>query len=163
MTFDNVTRAVAAFERTLVSDRSPLRPLSRGRPLGADASERRGLTLFRSLKTRCFECHGFPTLANPDFKVIGVPDVPGQEADLGRAEVAGGKPYEHAFKVPTLRNVALTAPYMHNGRFKTLAEVILFYQKGGGRGQGLDLANLDDKIRRLPPDHRRAAGPRSRS
>jgi cytochrome c peroxidase len=68
--------------------------------------------------------------------VIGVPDVPGQETDLGRAEAAGGKPYEHAFKVPTLRNVALTAPYMHNGRFKTLEEVVLFYQKGGGRGQG---------------------------
>ncbi len=150
VTFDNVTRAVAAFERTLVSDRSRFDRYREGDPSALNPAERRGLTLFRSLKTRCFECHGFPTLANPDFKVIGVPDVPGQEADLGRAEIAGGKPYEHAFKVPSLRNVALTAPYMHNGRFKTLAEVILFYQKGGGRGQGLDLENLDDKIRPFP-------------
>src|SRR5207249_10060248 len=111
------------------------------------AAERRGLTLFRSLKTRCFECHGFPTFANPDFKVIGVPDLPGQEKDLGRAEAGAGAAYERAFKVPTLRNVALTAPYMHNGRFKTLAEVLSFYSKGGGRGEGLELKNLDDKIR----------------
>ena len=150
VTFDNVTRAVAAFERTLISDRSRFDRYREGDPGALSPAERRGLTLFRSLKTRCFECHGFPTLANPDFKVIGVPDVPGQEPDLGRAEAAGGKPYEHAFKVPTLRNVALTAPYMHNGRFKTLAEVILFYQKGGGRGQGLNLPNLDDKIRAYP-------------
>jgi len=148
--FDNVTGAIAAFERTLVSDRSRFDRYRAGDAAALHPAERRGLTLFRSLKTRCFECHGFPTLANPDFKVIGVPDVPGQETDLGRAEAAGGKPYEHAFKVPTLRNVALTAPYMHNGRFQTLAEVILFYQKGGGRGQGLDLENQDDKIRAFP-------------
>src|SRR5262249_30868913 len=49
--------------------------------------------------------------------------------------------------VPTLRNVALTAPYMHNGRFKTLEEVLSFYAKGGGKGEGLDLPNLDDKVR----------------
>ena len=112
-----------------------------------EPAERRGLTLFRSLKTRCFECHGFPTLANPDFKVIGVPDLPGQKQDLGRAEAGGGPAYERAFKVPTLRNVALTAPYMHNGKFKTLEEVLAFYAKGGGKGEGLELANLDDKIR----------------
>jgi len=150
VTFENVTRAVAAFERTLVSDRSRFDRYRGGDPGALTPAERRGLTLFRSLETRCFECHGFPTLANPDFKVIGVPDVPGQETDLGRAEAGGGKPYEHAFKVPTLRNVALTAPYMHNGRFRTLEEVVLFYQKGGGRGQGLDLPNLDDKIRAFP-------------
>src|SRR5262249_8262311 len=54
---------------------------------------------------------------------------------------------KNAFKVPTLRNVALTAPYMHNGRFQTLEEVIDFYSNGGGKGEGLKLPNLDDKIR----------------
>src|SRR5712692_3472683 len=147
VTFDNATRAIAAFERTLVSDASPFDRYRMGDPTALTAAERRGLTLFRSLKTRCFECHGFPTLANPDFKVIGVPDLPGQERDLGRAETGAGPAYERAFKVPTLRNVALTAPYMHNGRFKTLEEVLSFYSKGGGRGEGLDLRNLDDKIR----------------
>jgi len=147
VTFANVTGAVAAFERTLVSDASPFDRYRLGDATALGPAERRGLVLFRSLKTRCFECHGFPTLANPDFKVIGVPDLPGQKEDRGRAEAGGGPAYERAFKVPTLRNVALTAPYMHNGRFKTLAEVLAFYAKGGGKGEGLDLANLDDKIR----------------
>src|SRR6185503_10114392 len=147
ITFANVTGAVAAFERTLVSDASPFDRYRLGDATALGPAERRGLVLFRSLKTRCFECHGFPTLANPDFKVIGVPDLPGQKEDRGRAEAGGGPAYERAFKVPTLRNVALTAPYMHNGRFKTLAEVLSFYAKGGGKGEGLALANLDDKIR----------------
>ena len=149
MTFDNVTRAIAAFERTLTSTRSRFDRYREGDVSALTAPERRGLALFRSLKTRCFECHGFPTLANPDFKVIGVPDLPGQKPDLGRAGGGGGPAYARAFKVPTLRNVALTAPYMHNGRFKTLQEVVLFYQKGGGAGEGLELKNLDDKIRRF--------------
>lgn len=147
VTFENVTRAVAAFERTLVSDASPFDRYRTGDAAALDPAERRGLTLFRSLKTRCFECHGFPTFANPDFKVIGVPDLPGQEEDRGRAETGAGPAYERAFKVPTLRNVALTAPYMHNGRYRTLEEVLAFYAKGGGRGEGLELKNLDDKIR----------------
>jgi len=147
ITFDNAARAIAAFERTLVSEASRFDRYRMGDPTALTPAERRGLTLFRSLKTRCFECHGFPTLANPDFKVIGVPDLPGQEKDLGRAETGAGPAYERAFKVPTLRNVALTAPYMHNGRFQTLEEVLSFYSKGGGRGEGLDLKNLDDKIR----------------
>jgi cytochrome c peroxidase len=150
LTFDNTTRAIAAFERTLVSDASPFDRYRMGDPTALTPAERRGLTLFRSLKTRCFECHGFPTLANPDFKVIGVPDLPGQERDLGRAETGAGPAYERAFKVPTLRNVALTAPYMHNGRYKTLEEVLAFYAKGGGRGEGLAIKNLDDKIRVFP-------------
>ncbi len=149
VTMDNVTFAIASFERTLVSDNSPFDRYAAGDSTALTAEQRRGLTLFRSLKTRCFECHGFPTFANPDFKVIGVPDFPGQPKDFGRSEIEGGEPYKNAFKVPTLRNVALTAPYMHNGRFQTLEEVIDFYATGGGKGQGLDLPNLDDKIRRF--------------
>jgi parallel beta-helix repeat protein len=81
--------------------------------------------------------------------VVGVPDLPGQKPDRGREEAGGGPAYARAFKVPTLRNVALTAPYMHNGKYTTLQEVVLFYQKGGGAGEGLELENLDDKIRRF--------------
>jgi parallel beta-helix repeat protein len=149
VTFENVTRAIAAFERTLVSTRSRFDRYRDGDVAALSASERRGLALFRSLKTRCFECHGFPTFANPDFKVVGVPDLPGQKADFGREEAGAGPAYARAFKVPTLRNAALTAPYMHNGKYKTLQEVLLFYQKGGGTGEGLELKNLDDKIRRF--------------
>ncbi|MCI0389253.1 MAG: right-handed parallel beta-helix repeat-containing protein [Acidobacteria bacterium] len=149
VTFENVTGAIAAFERTIISNDSPFDRYAAGDPDALTPEQRHGLTLFRSLKTRCFECHGFPTFANPDFKVIGVPQIPGQEEDLGRAVIEGGEPYKYAFKVPTLRNVALTAPYMHNGRFQTLEEVITFYSIGGGPSFGMNLPNLDDKIRRF--------------
>jgi parallel beta-helix repeat protein len=157
VTFDNVTNAIASFERTVVTNNSPFDRYAAGDTSALTAEQRRGLTLFRSLKTRCFECHGFPTFANPDFKVIGVPPMPDQQPDLGRAEIEGGDPYKNAFKVPTLRNIALTAPYMHNGRFQTLEEVITFYSVGGGQGFRMDLPNLDDKIRRfvLTPQERK--------
>ena len=148
VTFERVTFALAAFERTLVSQNSRYDLYARGDRHALSEAERRGLNVFRSLATRCFECHNLPTFANPDFKVIGVPDPEDLASpDLGRSEIAGGNAYDRAFKVPTLRNVALTAPYMHNGAFETLSEVIDFYALGGGRGEGLDLPNLDDKIR----------------
>src|SRR5207245_1463929 len=108
-------------------------------------SERRGLQLFRSLKTRCFECHALPNFSDGSFRVIGVPDPDGQPHDPGRAKLPGQGP-EGAFKVHTLRNVALGAPYMHNGRFATLEEVIAFYSKGGGRQFSNDSLTIDDKI-----------------
>lgn len=146
ITFNRITYAIAAFERTVISQDSKFDRYARGDYTVLSAAERRGLNLFRSLKTRCFECHNLPTFANPDFKVIGVPEIEGEARDKGRAEVVGAG-YEGAFKVPTLRNVALTAPYMHNGVFETLHEVIDFYAQGGGTGLGEDIPNIDDKIR----------------
>ena len=148
LTFENVTFAIAAFERTIIANNSRFDKYAQGDHLALSRSERRGLNLFRSLKTRCFECHNFPTFNNPDFKVVGVPDINDQEPDLGRAEIVG-KGYERAFKVPTLRNIALTAPYMHNGAFQTLDEVIDFYAGGGGAAHGFKPATLDDKIRKF--------------
>ncbi|MEZ4702849.1 MAG: parallel beta-helix domain-containing protein [Rhodothermales bacterium] len=145
ISFERVTYAIAAFERTLTSRNARYDRYAAGDRSALSPSERRGLDLFRSLKTRCFECHNLPTFANPDFKIIGVPDGD-LEPDLGRAEVEG-QGYERAFKVPTLRNVALTAPYMHNGVFETLGEVLDFYGGGGGRGLGDTIPNQDDKIR----------------
>lgn len=148
VTFERVTYAIAAFERTLLSLSSRFDLYARGQRQALSEAERRGLNVFRSLKTRCFECHNLPTFNNPDFKVVGVPDPQDLDApDLGRAEIEGGEAYERAFKVPTLRNVAVTAPYMHNGAFSTLSEVIDFYAGGGGAGLGMELANIDDKIR----------------
>tara|TARA_B100000929_G_scaffold112989_1_gene89475 strand:+ start:251 stop:2548 length:2298 start_codon:yes stop_codon:yes gene_type:complete len=148
VTFENVTFAIAAFERTITANNTRFDQYSRGNYLALSKSERKGLNLFRSLKTRCFECHNFPTFNNPDFKAIGVPHIDNKEPDLGRAEIVG-KGYENAFKVPTLRNIALTAPYMHNGIFKTLDEVIDFYAGGGGRAHGFKGSQLDDKIRKF--------------
>jgi cytochrome c peroxidase len=147
VSLDTATEAVAAFERTLLANNSPFDRFVAGDVNALTPQQRRGFNIFRSGKTRCFECHGLPTFNNPAFKVVGVPDLEGQKPDMGRAEIAGGDGYNRAFKVPTLRNVALTAPYMHNGRFKTLEEVLEFYSKGGGPGMGLATPNLDDKIR----------------
>ena len=158
VSLDNTTKAIAAFERTLVSHNSPFDRYAAGDSEALNDAQKRGLALFRSLKTRCFECHGFPTFANPDFKVIGVPDLPPKidnlppppaAPDLGRGDITKAPNHARAFKVPTLRNIALTAPYMHNGRFQTLEEVISFYSSGGGAGNGLKLPNQDDKIRRF--------------
>ena len=152
VTFENVTFAIAAFERTITANNTRFDQYSRGNHLALSKSERRGLNLFRSLKTRCFECHNFPTFNNPDFKAIGVPNIKNNEPDLGRAEIIG-KGYENAFKVPTLRNIALTAPYMHNGIFNTLDEVVDFYAGGGGRSHGFKNSQLDDKIRKFDLSH----------
>ncbi len=158
VSFDNTVKAIAAFERTIISNNSPFDHFAAGDTEALNQQQKRGLALFRSLKTRCFECHGFPTFANPDFKVIGVPDLPPKidnvapspaTPDLGRGDVTKAPNHARAFKVPTLRNIALTAPYMHNGRFQTLEEVISFYSSGGGAGNGLKLPNQDDKIRRF--------------
>ncbi|MGH9826850.1 MAG: cytochrome-c peroxidase, partial [Blastocatellia bacterium] len=147
VTMQNAEEAVAAFERTLISNDSPFDRFAKGDLDALSAQQRRGFNLFRSGKTRCFECHGMPAFANPDFKIVGVPDVDANKPDYGRSEIAGGDGYKRAFKVPTLRNVALTAPYMHNGRFKTLEDVVDFYSHGGGPGMGLKDVRVDDKIR----------------
>ncbi len=134
VTFDNVRRVLAAFQRTLISDNSAFDRFAAGDVNALTPAQKRGLNLFRSAATRCFECHTPPLFTNNTFRVIGVPEEPGVE-DPGRAGVAPDAPVG-AFRVPTLRNVALTAPYMHNGAFATLEEVIDFYAQGGGRAFG---------------------------
>jgi len=136
VTIENLQAAIASFERTLISNNSPFDKYAAGQFDALTAQQRRGLDLFRSAATRCFECHAAPTYGNNNFFVTGVPDLDGQPHDEGRAAVsADGN--DGAFKAPTLRNVALSAPYMHNGAFATLEEVIDFYAQGGGMDQGV--------------------------
>jgi len=151
ITFGNIAKAIAAFERTLVSFNSRFDRYAAGDGNALTPQEKRGLKLFLSPKTRCNECHGLPTFANRDFKVIGVPNPPEGPPDVHKtgAEPGRGGGPNGAFKIPTLRNIALTAPYMHNGIFKTLEEVLDFYSNGGGRGRGLDVPLQDDKIRKF--------------
>ena len=146
VSIDNVLKAVAAFERTLTANNSPFDRFVRGELGALTPAQRRGFNLFRSGRTRCFECHGLPTFANRDFKIIGVPEVDASQPDYGRFEVTKGEGNKYAFKVPTLRNVVLNAPYMHNGKFKTLEEVLDFYAAGGGPGVGFKEPKVDDKI-----------------
>src|SRR5687767_621326 len=136
VTMENAQSAIASFERTLITNNSPFDKYAAGQFDALTAQQRRGLNLFRSAATRCFECHAAPTFGADDFFVTGVPDLDGQAHDAGRASVAEeGK--DGAFKAPTLRNIALSAPYMHNGTFATLEEVIDFYAKGGGADRGI--------------------------
>ena len=135
ITIENTQSAIAAFERTLISNNSPFDKYAAGQFEALTAQQRRGLNLFRSAATRCFECHAAPTFSNDNFSVTGVPDIEGQAHDAGRAAIASDG-NDGAFKSPTLRNVALSAPYMHNGAFATLEEVVDFYAKGGGADDG---------------------------
>jgi cytochrome c peroxidase len=135
LTLANIENALAAFQRTLITNDSPFDRYAAGEFNALTPPQRRGLALFRSGATRCFECHTAPTFASDTFRVIGV-----QSDDAGRAGVSeDGLP--GAFKVPSLRNIALTAPYMHDGSLATLAEVVEFYADGGGRAHGAE--NVD--------------------
>lgn len=135
VTADNMARALAAFQRTLLSQNSQFDRYAAGNFDALTPQQRRGLALFRSGATRCFECHSAPTFASDTFRVVGVPS-----DDPGRAGVTPDG-QQGAFKVPTLRNIALTAPYMHNGSLATLEDVVNFYADGGGHAFGVD--NVD--------------------
>jgi len=153
-----IQNALAAYERSLVRLNAPLDRHVRGEK-GAVLSPAavRGFNLYAG-RARCATCHFLPltngtappTFQDSEAEVLGVPTRPGSrqlDADLGRYALTKLAPLRHAFKTPTLRNVALTAPYMHNGQFRTLEEVIAFYNEGGGVGQGITVANQT-----LPPD-----------
>jgi cytochrome c peroxidase len=105
-------------------------------------------------KAKCATCHFAPLFngttppmyAESEVEVIGALVSPSSrkptiDPDSGRHHVTRAEQHLHAFKVPTVRNVALTAPYMHNGAYRTLDEVVAFYNKGGGAGQGVSVPN----------------------
>lgn len=135
VTAEHIVQALGAFQRSLLSQNSPFDQYAAGNFDALTPQQRRGLMLFRSGATRCFECHGAPTFGQDTFRVVGVPG-----DDPGRAGVTPDG-MRGAFRVPTLRNIALTAPYMHNGSMETLEEVVQFYADGGGRTRGV--ANVD--------------------
>jgi cytochrome c peroxidase len=153
-------RALAAFEiEALVPGDAPVDRLARGDVAALTADQRRGLDVFAG-KGRCARCHVPPLFGGsrprdfsvPVFAVLGVPDAPGGRAidpDRGRALVTRRPADEHAFKTPTLRDVAMTAPYFHHGRYARLEDVVDFYDRGGGRGLGLAVPNQDPEVRPL--------------
>lgn len=130
ITMDGVAKAIASFQRTLISGNSPADRYDIGGDENAISdSAKRGLVLFRN-KARCTKCHSGFNFTDEKFHNLGLGWDSGN-VDLGRYMVTNDKSEIGAFKTPTLREIANTAPYMHDGRFGTLAEVVAFYNKGG--------------------------------
>ncbi|MER3425233.1 MAG: cytochrome-c peroxidase, partial [Nitrospiraceae bacterium] len=101
-----------------------------------DEAAVRGMALFKG-KARCILCHNGPNFTDNQFHNLGVPQEGPQKEDLGRYNVTRVNRDKGAFKTPTLRSITETAPYMHDGVFKTLEEVIDFLDKGGGPNPNL--------------------------
>jgi cytochrome c peroxidase len=130
ITIGNVGKAIASFQRTVLSGNSPADRFDQGQEAGAiSASAQNGLTLFRD-KARCTKCHSGFNFTDEKFHNLGI-GWDDNKVDLGRYMVTSNAEEIGAFKTPTLREIARTAPYMHDGRFKTLEEVVNFYNKGG--------------------------------
>lgn len=126
---ERLSEAIAAYERSLETSKTPFDAYVSGSDTSLmSESAKRGLSIFNT-KGKCFDCHfGVDFTGNDRFKNIGLYN--GQDLnDRGRFDVTGDRKDLGAFKTPGLRNIAQTAPYMHNGMFKTLDEVIDYYNE----------------------------------
>jgi cytochrome c peroxidase len=147
ITKERILAAIAAYERTLLSGNSAFDRFFFGKDDGKDdgawnESARRGWDVFRT-KGRCVLCHTVAAngalFTDGLFHNLGVGlDAEGNLRDLGRYEVTKRDGDQGAFKTPSLRNVARTAPYMHDGSLKSLREVVDFYVGGGNANDWLD-------------------------
>ena len=132
-----VGKAIASFQRTILSGNSPADRFDVGgdqEALTEDAQ--RGLTLFRG-KARCTRCHSGFNFSDEKFHNIGI-GWDTNTVDLGRFMETKNPEDIGAFKTPTLREISRTAPYMHDGRFATLEDVVNFYNQGGIKNPHLD-------------------------
>lgn len=127
LTVEHALHAIASFERTLISRRSDFDRYAAGDRTALSKEAQRGMAIFAA--EGCIECHRGPNLTNESFQDVGLADV----TDPGRTAIVAGVTLRHAFKTPSLRNVALTAPYFHDGSAPTLEAVIDFYNRGGDR------------------------------
>lgn len=124
-----ITRAIALFERGLISKDSPFDQYAyQDKPEAMSEDQKAGLALFFSEKTNCTKCHSGFNFTNYSFQNNGLYTV---YADSGRQRLTRKESDRALFKVPSLRNVSLTPPYMHDGSFQTLEEVIDHYDSGG--------------------------------
>ncbi|WP_417396751.1 cytochrome-c peroxidase [Gimesia chilikensis] len=168
ITIDNVGKAIAAFERSVVTGPTPfdyqeqLKPflkldkedledfkeeyeaalaMTKKHPMSDSA--KRGMKLFFSEEVNCAACHLGPNLADEKYHNLGV-GMDADKPDLGRYEVTKQEKDKGAFKTPTIRNVEQSAPYMHDGSLETLEEVVEHYNKGGTPNPW-----LSDKVKKL--------------
>lgn len=139
-------QAIASFERTIVSANSRYDQYALGKTSALSAQEREGMNLFFSNKTMCGSCHGGQDFTNDQFQNVGLFS---HYFDRGRYNVTKDPKDEGLFKTPTLRNVALTPPYMasgdaEKGPMNTLEQVVDHYNEGG-----LPFPNRDKRVRKL--------------
>jgi cytochrome c peroxidase len=124
-----ITRAIACFERSLLSGNSPYDQfIFSGEENGISASAIRGRDLFYSYRTHCADCHAGFNFTNYAFANNGLYK---EYTDPGRMRLTGKEEDRALFKIPSLRNVELTAPYMHDGSIASLEDVVAHYNKGG--------------------------------
>lgn len=144
ITTDNLGKAIAAFERSLVTNNSRFDQFMRGDKEAISLEEQEGFELFK--KVGCANCHNGPMFSDYKMHVLGVPEndkLP--QADRGFEE-------RFAFRTPTLRNLRFTAPYMHNGELKSLQSVLEFYQdisQGKNRNPAIPNEQLDTLIKEI--------------
>lgn len=124
VTRSGIARSLAAFQRTLVSGPTPLDRFLAGNTSALSEEAQRGLDLFRG-SAGCIRCHNGPLLSDGKFYRLGV-----SVKDKGRQSVTGKPKDAFRFRTPSLRNIARTPPYMHDGSQKTLEDVVTFYYRG---------------------------------
>ena len=129
VTPEGVARAIAAYERTILSGNSPFDRFGAGDAAALSPGARRGLGLFRG-KAGCAPCHAGFNFTDESYHNLGV-GMDRETPDLGRFTVTKVESQKGAFKTPTLRDVARRPPYMHDGSLATLADVVAFYNRGG--------------------------------
>ena len=151
LTARNVSNAIASFVRSLVSGHAPFDRYEAGEQAAMSPAARRGMGLFFG-RAACSTCHSGPHFSDGKFHNTGVPGLDRGRAVFDRVGEFQVRPYpffqtQKAFKTPGLRNVALSAPYMHDGSEPSLEEVVRFYNKGGKEkesyGLALDIRPLD--------------------
>jgi cytochrome c peroxidase len=148
VTLQHLADAIAAFQKRLISRNSPFDRYAAGEFYALTGAQRRGFEIFRSSETNCIRCHKLPTFTTDEFKVAGVGDG-AAPFDGGRGEITGQEDEMGAFAVPTLRNIALSAPYMHNGIETSLNGVISFYLNGGGDNLNVPEERLEPELHRF--------------
>ena len=136
-----VYTALTAFQTSLISLNSRYDQYAHGYHAALNAQEIEGMNVFRSFVARCAECHTPPLFTNQQIAVIGTPEPDGRALDIGAESTFDAAKLKGGFRVPSLRNIAQTAPYMHSGGFETLRDTVEFYTKGRGHAvpEGVDM------------------------
>ncbi len=142
ITAPRIGMAIATYERTLFTNQTPFDAFLGGNNNALTAQEQAGLNVFNNPNNACGACHAGNQLTDQNFHYIGVRPA---SDDQGRFVVTGNNGDRGRMRTPSLRNLELRAPYMHNGRFTTIEEVIDFYNRGGD----FDANNKDPRIQPL--------------